>query len=33
MDFKIDNSSPEMIGEKISALSNGITFRNKPFLS
>jgi len=31
IEFKIDNSSPEMIGEKISALSNGATLRNKPF--
>lgn len=30
LEFKIDNSSPEMIGEKISALSNGATLRNKP---
>jgi len=31
IEFKIDNSIPEMIGEKISALSNGATLRNKPF--
>lgn len=31
IEFKVDNSSPEMIGEKISALSNSAALRNKPF--
>ncbi len=31
LEFKVDNSNPDMIGEKISALSNGATLRNKPF--
>ena len=29
LEFKINNSNPEMIGQKISALSNGATLRNK----
>ena len=29
LEFKVDNSNPEMIGEKISALANGATLRNK----
>ncbi len=29
LEFKVDNSNPEMIGEKISALSNSATLRNK----
>lgn len=29
LEFKVDNSNPEMIGEKISALSNGAALRNK----
>jgi predicted HTH transcriptional regulator len=31
LEFKVDNSSPEMIGEKISAISNGASIKNKPF--
>ncbi len=30
IEFKVSNSSPEMIGEKISALSNSATLHNKP---
>ncbi len=31
LEFKVDNANPEMIGEKISALSNGASLKNKPF--
>jgi ATP-dependent DNA helicase RecG len=31
LEFKVDNSGPEMIGGKISALSNGATLKNKPY--
>jgi len=31
LEFKVDYSNPEMIGEKITALSNGAALRNKPF--
>jgi len=31
LEFKVDNANPEMIGENISALSNGASLKNKPF--